>query len=93
MEGFQMALFDCGEMVPSEADVQADRVRRSVYDDAKRYGQVAAAKCTDYWELGNVLNGFADGLAVAYGLDAAERELLRNSAFAGADPIMQTKHH
>jgi hypothetical protein len=93
MEGLQMPLFDCGEVVPSDAAVQADRVRRSICDDAKTYGQVIAAKCSDYQALGNLLNGFADGMAIAYGLDAQERELLRNYAFAGADPVMQAKQH
>jgi hypothetical protein len=93
MEGFQMPLFDCGEIVPSEGALRADRVQRSVYDDAKDYGLIAAAKCSDYQALGQLLNGFADGLAIAYGLDAYEREMLRNQAFAVADPIMQAKQH
>lgn len=93
MEGFQMPLFDCGEMVPSEAAIQADRVRRSVYDDAKAYGQVIAVKCHSSQALANFIDGFADGMAVAYGLDAYEREMLRNYAFAGADPVMLAKQH
>lgn len=92
MEGLQMALFD-SEDVPSDEAIKASRTLFDAYHDALKYGHVAASKCSSYEELGTKLNAFADGVAIALGFDAAEREMVRNYAFAGADPVMQEKQH
>lgn len=92
MEGLQMALFD-SEDVPSDEAIQASRTLSDAYHDALKYGHVAAMKCDDYEQLAVTLNSFADGVAIALGFDAAEREMVRNYAFAGADPVMQSKQN
>ncbi len=93
MEGFQMPLFDTGEMVPTDAELQASRTMSDAYSDALKYGQIVALKCDTYDDLARFLNGFADGMAIAIGLNTTEREMVRNYAFAAADPIMQSKQH
>ena len=93
MEGFQMPLFDIGEVVPSDQALEASRTLSTAYQEARKYGHVAATKCGSYSELELWLNGFADGMTIAYSLNAAEREMVRNYAFAAADPVMQAKQH
>lgn len=92
MEGLQMALFD-SEDVPSDEAIKASRTLFDAYHDALKYGHVVAVKCDTYEDLAKCLNSFADGVAVALSFDAAEREMVRNYAFAGADPVMQAKQH
>jgi len=93
MDGFQMPLFDVGEVVPSDEALQASRMLSGAYEEARKYGHVAASKCNSYNELELWLNGFADGMTVAYSLNAAEREMVRNFAFSTADAVMQSKQH
>lgn len=94
MEGLQMALFDSHDEAEPSFELLESRKRvLEAYSDAVRYGHIAATKAVNYEVLCAQLVGYADGIAIAFGLGASERELLRNYAFSSADPIMLAKQH
>lgn len=94
MEGIQMDLF-CGgneEESISDFDFENSKKVREAYHDATRYGHVSALKCQDYKVLAVMFNAYADGVAIALGLNRDERQDVINYAFASADRLIHTKH-
>lgn len=100
MKGLQLNLFDAGPVQAFMHSAAADDSYteevldlEAACDAATAYGRETARTCASYPILCRRLAEFVDGLATANDFDRDECEVLRNCAFAAADPIMQQMMH
>lgn len=93
MQGLQMYLFGADEPMPSAEYLETRNKVLEAYNDAVKYGHVAATQSENYEIFCARLSGYADAVAIQLGLGAYETGMLRNYAFSAGDPIMLAKQH